>query len=328
MSTTITAMPWLEKPWQFLVNRVAQNNLPHAILMHAPTGFGKHILANELAKLLLCQSPSPQSACGECPSCLWFLHQHHVREQCHPDCYPITATSDSGVIKIDEIRHLIWQVGQTANQAGWKIAIIFKAHRLNTQAFNAFLKTLEEPTPNTLFLLLVDTLNLIPPTILSRTQRLSLALSEQVDIQTVLKWLAEDGKYNENQVKKALWLAGDAPILAREYLHNKTIEQYQLWLLDMEALQKNQLGSVAMAQKWKSLGENNTLWLSRLLHQRLTDSSVRECPWQYDKWLVFDQTLKIKQQGWLQYLNDISLLQTTYADWQACHQQQPLPIGF
>lgn len=320
---SVTTRPWLASAWQSIVDRVNNDALPHALLLHAPEGFGKHIIAYELAKFLLCQGDEKTNqGCGQCPSCVWFHGQENSTKQCHPDCYPIASDADSGVVKIDDIRYLISQVGQTANQAGWKIGIIFKAHRLNNQAFNAFLKTLEEPTDKTLFLLLADNLSTLPLTILSRVQRLSFSLADGHDRDKAMQWLSASGKYKQAEVERALWLAMDAPLRASEFLHNKTIDQYQQWLTNMDDLQNGKLGSVEMAKKWQAIKELNIVWLCGLIHQKLCQPKILENISHYRQWLVYEQALKKNQHAWLQNLNDLSVLQTTYAEWQNCYRPE------
>jgi DNA polymerase-3 subunit delta' len=320
----IVEYPWLFPTWDKLMSMLS-NGLPHSILLNAPNGFGKHIVANELAKLLLCQGEKPNNIpCGHCSSCGWFERQEEVTQQCHPDCYPVSSDSDSGIIKIDAVRDLISNLSQTANQSGWKICLIFKAHFLNIQAFNALLKTLEEPTSNTLFILLVDNIRVVPMTILSRTQNLQLSLNDANSRECAITWLCENGKYNEEQVAQALQLSADAPLLAREFLHSNKITQYQQWLQDLTKLQNQTLGIVDMANNWKELKQENIIWLCQLIRDKMTQKSTTQTVMNYREWLNYEQILRGYEKSWLQNLNENLVLQNVYAQWQEYHNKQPL----
>ena len=325
MTENIQQYPWLLTAWQKITSSL-EAGLPHGLLLHAPNGFGKHIIANELAKLLLCQDRGKEDLnyCNQCQSCLWFGNQQEVTQQCHPDCYPVFSASDSGIIKIDEIRALIANLSQTANQAGWKISIIFKAHQLNNSAFNAFLKTLEEPTDNTLFLLLADDLRTVPLTILSRVQRLSLSLNCEENRQLAVQWLSDEGKYTEKQINQVLLLSNDAPLLAKNFLQDDKIQQYQQWMEDLLKLGNYRIGSLEMAKKWKDLKEDNIIWLYQLIQQKISDDAILDDIGRYREWLVYEQELKKHESSWLQNLNDLLVLQNVYTRWQECCAQQAL----
>ncbi len=102
-----------------------------------------------------------------------------VTGRTHPDIAWLELEKRSGIISIDAIRtRLVEPMAQTAFSAGWKAGVLVGADRLNVQAANAFLKTLEEPTPKTIFFLLSDMPDGLLPTIVSRTQRIDLPLSD------------------------------------------------------------------------------------------------------------------------------------------------------
>ena len=110
-------------------------------------------------QLLFCESEPPP--CGECIRC------RHVHDRTEPDIHWVFPEKKSRVISVDQIRDtIVSQMSQTSFGGGWKVGVITGADRLNTAAANAFLKTLEEPTEKTLFLLLSD----LPQELLRRSK--------------------------------------------------------------------------------------------------------------------------------------------------------------
>ncbi|GAB3430867.1 DNA polymerase III subunit gamma/tau [Niabella aquatica] len=145
-----------------LKNAIRQNQLAHAFLFCGPRGVGKTTCARILAKTINCENPTADGeACNECTSCVSFNHGSSL------NIHELDAASNNSV---DDIRTLVDQV-RFAPQAGkYKVYIIDEVHMLSSAAFNAFLKTLEEPPPYAIFILATTEKHKILPTILSRCQ--------------------------------------------------------------------------------------------------------------------------------------------------------------
>src|SRR5579863_3769915 len=145
-----------------LKNAIKNGQLAHAFLFCGPRGVGKTTCARILAKTINCENVSPEGeACNHCHSCVSF------NEGTSLNIYELDAASNNSV---DDIRSLVEQV-RFAPQAGkYKVYIIDEVHMLSTSAFNAFLKTLEEPPPYAIFILATTEKHKILPTILSRCQ--------------------------------------------------------------------------------------------------------------------------------------------------------------
>lgn len=145
-----------------LKNAIKQNQLAHAFLFCGPRGVGKTTCARILAKTINCQNATPDGeACNECTSCVSFNHGSSL------NIHELDAASNNSV---DDIRTLVDQV-RFAPQAGkYKVYIIDEVHMLSSAAFNAFLKTLEEPPSYAIFILATTEKHKILPTILSRCQ--------------------------------------------------------------------------------------------------------------------------------------------------------------
>ena len=145
-----------------LKNAIRNNQLAHAFLFCGPRGVGKTTCARILAKTINCENIQPDGeACNTCPSCVSFNNGSSM------NIHELDAASNNSV---EDIRNLTDQV-RFAPQAGkYKVYIIDEVHMLSTSAFNAFLKTLEEPPPYAIFILATTEKHKILPTILSRCQ--------------------------------------------------------------------------------------------------------------------------------------------------------------
>ena len=145
-----------------LKNAIANHKLAHAYLFCGPRGVGKTTCARIFAKTINCLSPLPDGeACNECESCRAFNEQRSY------NIHELDAASNNSV---EDIRSLIEQVRVPPQVGKYKVYIIDEVHMLSASAFNAFLKTLEEPPAHAIFILATTEKHKILPTILSRCQ--------------------------------------------------------------------------------------------------------------------------------------------------------------
>jgi DNA polymerase-3 subunit gamma/tau len=145
-----------------LRNAIRSDRIPHAILLTGPRGVGKTTLARLIARCLNCEKGPTDEPCGSCTSCT------EITESRSTDVQEIDAASRTGV---DDIREVIESIRYSAAHGKYRIFIIDEVHMLSTSAFNALLKTLEEPPPRSLFVLATTNPEKIPFTVLSRCQR-------------------------------------------------------------------------------------------------------------------------------------------------------------
>lgn len=170
-----------------LKNAIAQNNLTHAYLFSGPRGIGKTSMARILAKALNCKNGPTQKPCNKCTFC------KEITEGRSMDVLEIDGASNRG---IDEIRTLRENVKFVPTAGRFKVYIIDEVHMLTTEAFNALLKTLEEPPAHVKFIFATTEPHKVLPTILSRCQRFDFRRIATSSIVSKLKKLSHSEKIN------------------------------------------------------------------------------------------------------------------------------------
>lgn len=231
-------------PWQttFASQWLAQRErFAHAWLVHGAPGIGKTRFALAAAASLLCEAPQQHLACGTCPACRWFVRGNHPDlNRTRPQAVALaegTAQEDdeagtgdappaeaadgarssagskrapSREIRIEQIRAIESWANTGTHRGGLRVALVYPADALNHISANALLKVLEEPPPNTVFLLVSDTMDRLLPTLVSRCRRLPLPAP---DPQAAMQWLAAQGLAGD-EAQRQLAAAGGAPLMA------------------------------------------------------------------------------------------------------------------
>ena len=181
---------------QTLKNAISQKRVAHAYLFCGPRGTGKTSIARIFAKALNCKDGPTPSPCGKCDNCVKVRDGHAV------DVIEIDAASNRG---IDEIRDLREKVRYVPVEGRYKVYIIDEVHMLTSEAFNALLKTLEEPPEHVIFVLATTEASRIPVTIESRCQRLDFSRISLDEVKDHLKKIAEEEKITveEKEIQEA-----------------------------------------------------------------------------------------------------------------------------
>ncbi len=283
--------PWQREDWQRLA--ALRDRLPHAMLLHGQQGIGKRDLALHFAQGLLCETPlADGQPCNTCSACHWFSQGNHPDfTVVRPEALEAGAGGDaegdgesggsskkkapSKIIRMEQVRALIEAVGVGTHRAGLRVVVVYPLDALQTEGANALLKTLEEPPPSTVFLLVTDRLDRVLPTILSRCRQFSVTRPTEA---AALEWLRSQGVAD---VEAQLALSGGAPLTA---LHAAEAEEQPLqrWLV-------GQLGAgaafdaLAAAEQLQKLPVPAVLgvlqrWVYDLLALRLGTGAVRYFP--------------------------------------------------
>ncbi|HTD73835.1 MAG TPA: hypothetical protein VK652_09940 [Steroidobacteraceae bacterium] len=196
------SLPWLQSAQQRMRTAFDAGRLPHSLLVLSVPGLGAEQLANWITALALCESPG-RRPCDVCASC------RLLRADSHPDAHAVRLEEDAQQIKVDQVRELIESLTTKSYRGGYKVGVIENAEALNANGANAFLKTLEEPSADTVLIMLARPNHRLPATIASRCLRLKLRPPPP---EQAIEWLRAHSSATE--WRAALALAGGAPLLA------------------------------------------------------------------------------------------------------------------
>lgn len=248
--------PWIQTAWQQLQSQRQAGRLAHAYLFQGPPGIGKQDLAEAFAASLLCQQPAADgTACGHCGACQQF------EAGTHPDNLILAPEPGKTQIQIDPVRELCARLGLKSHQGGFKVARIEGAHRLNRSAANSLLKTLEEPTDNTVLVLITDQPSRLLATIRSRCQGLRLAPPPAAGARG---WLTT--RVGDQDAELLLALADGAPLTALTLAEGEHLARRQTWFDQWQALIDGREDAVAVAADWAGADNNAPLeWMSQWL---------------------------------------------------------------
>lgn len=210
--------PWLMPTYDKITTAFSQGHGHHALLFKADVGLGAESLVNAIAAFLFCQES--QKPCGHCHHCHLFSAGHH------PDFHLLAPIEDKD-IGVDQVRDINEKVNQHAQQGGNKIILVQGAERLTEAAANALLKTLEEPRPNTYFLLQTDLSSSLIATIYSRCQSWVLNVPT---LGVAQAWLQSQRDDEMVDIHTALRINYGRPLLALTTLEQGLIEKRREFL--------------------------------------------------------------------------------------------------
>lgn len=265
MTQLLSCLPWHQAVASDLSSRIDQGRLPHALLLAGPAGIGKTQLAVFIAQRLLCSTAAGKSACGHCKSCELLSVGNH------PDLQMLEPAEGKAVIAIDQVRALAEFLAKTAQQGGWKVAVLRPADAMNINSANALLKNLEEPAGNSLLILVSDRPARLPATIRSRCQRISLTRPTHEE---AARWLTRNvDEYSSDQLSRALSDSDGAPLLALHMLKSGNLEQRDQFESLLASIHQGQTPPLEAAQQCKALDIDRALdWFIGAVHRMLSVS--------------------------------------------------------
>ena len=192
-----------------LINAIIKNQLSHAYIFTGPRGTGKTSMAKIFAKALTCLNLKEGICCDECTNCLSFNE--------NPDIIEIDAASNNGVDEIREIRN---NVKLVPTMSKYKIYIVDEVHMLSNSAWNAFLKTLEEPPAHVIFIFATTEINKVPVTVLSRCQRYDFHKINKDDVKEHILYISnkENFEIDEAAISEVIKLSDGCLRDALSYL--------------------------------------------------------------------------------------------------------------
>ncbi|GAB1407949.1 DNA polymerase III subunit delta' [Thermomonas brevis] len=272
MSLLPALAPWQQRAYAQAVEAIDAGHFGHATLFCGPHRIGKRLLAETLARRVLCQSrDAAGEACGRCKGCLLFASRSQMEtletrpdgepaqpwgHSAHPDLFfvgyeinPKSGKPRTEII-IDQVRALSERMGLTSQLGGAQVVVVDPANGVNWHAWNAILKTLEEPQPGRYLWLLADNPGRLPATIRSRCQRLDIRLPPREE---ALAWLGQRG-HAAAAAADALDAARGHPGLADDWLSGDGMALRRSVADDAGALQRGQADAIEVARRWAADG--------------------------------------------------------------------------
>ncbi|WP_457621394.1 DNA polymerase III subunit gamma/tau [Persephonella sp.] len=273
-----------------LKNAIELDRISHAYIFAGSRGLGKTTVSRILTKALNCEKGITPQPCGNCENCT------DIEKGSFPDMYEIDAASNRG---IDDIRSLRDNVNYAPIKGRYKVYIIDEAHMLTREAFNALLKTLEEPPPHNIFILATTELHKIPDTIRSRCQTFIFRPPTTSQIKEYLKRILEEENIeyeekaldlladaSEGGIRDSASLLDQAVTFGRGKVDTKSVEQLlglipETFIKDFitHLKEKNIKDMILITEKLESEGYDlNVFWkqINDIIHKELVNLSINE----------------------------------------------------
>lgn len=259
--------PWQIQQWEYFTKMIQMGQMPHAILITGETGIGKTAFAMHLCQYLLCQkNQSLSHPCGNCKTCML------VKAGTHPDYHSVTTDKDDGPIAVGDIRALIEKLHLTLHFNGYKVALIDAAERMNMNASNALLKTLEEPPSNTVIILISAAASQLSATIRSRCHTLQMHTPANQD---ALSWL--QGQNSQGDWERLLLLAKGAPLQALHLIDTDLSDQRIMLVKEFLELAEFSSQPVARISQFDSISVTQMIeWVQGVILDIMRLKSAKE----------------------------------------------------
>lgn len=240
----LNTYPWHNSSWDKFVTAKSKNHLPHALLISGTEGTGKLDFAKRIATALLCTSPINDEACQNCKSCKTY------QAGANPDFMSIELLEGKQQIAVDQIRQLSNFISYTRSFEAYRVILLNPVERMNTNAANSLLKSLEEPASNTVIILVASNLGRIIPTIKSRCQLLTLPSPTKAQSLAWINKGSADGVNDINNAEALLEMANGQPLTAIK-LNNEDIQRRAELASNLLDICTQQKGVTEIAKLWE-----------------------------------------------------------------------------
>lgn len=258
--------PWHKKTWEQFVAVSNKKQVPHAILLSGEEGLAKLNLARRMAKSLICINSGSSDmfdACNQCQSCKTF------ESGANPDFTEIALLEDKQQIAVDQIRVLSEFLNFSRSYNTHRVVILNPAERMNLNAANSLLKSLEEPASHTVIILVTAKINQLLPTIKSRCQLYHVATPS---ISETTQWIE---KYSQNaqngniDVQTLFTMVGNRPLKALK-ISQDDIDNRNKFLHDLSTVISQEITLTEMAKNWEKYDVEVILdWQINIIQQSL-----------------------------------------------------------
>ena len=273
LTTDTSLYPWQQAIWQRLHAAHRAGRLPHALLFTGAEGLGKSRFAAAFAQSLLCEALSDSGQpCGKCRGC------HLCQVGNHPDYKRIEPEEAGKAIKIDTIRAYVDKGVLTTQSEGYKVVVIEPADAMNNAAANSLLKTLEEPVPWTIIILVSSCPGRLPATVRSRCQRITFPVPPRKE---AMEWLTTQIEQGDPNLYLAM--GSGAPLLAKSLAAPELLQERAQMVDEFQAALNGKQDPVAIAERWDKLELPRVLnWMNSWLIDMLRLKFKKQPPALYN----------------------------------------------
>ncbi len=282
--------PWHKTTWQQFSHAYFKNHLPHAILIAGARGVGKADFSKRMVKSLLCHNPVAETmqACGDCRGC------RTLESGANPDFFNIQLLEGKQQIGVNQIRELSDFLPLSRSFNAYRVVLINQIETMNQNAANSLLKSLEEPADNTVIILTTDYLSKIIPTIISRSQILSLALPKK---DVAIDWIkSQKPDFDDDFIHQILEISSGSPLLALN-TDQETLNSKIDFLSDIDSVAKQNKSITEVAKKWEKYDQSSLLNWQLIQVQKEIKSNLTASSNTTDnlRWKLYQQLLDTKK---------------------------------
>jgi len=264
---TLNTYPWHKSSWDKFVTAKSKNHLPHALLISGTDGTGTLDFAKRIATALLCTSPVNNEACQNCKSCKTY------KAGANPDFMGIELLEGKQQIAVDQIRKLADFITYTRSFNAYRVILLNPVERMNANAANSLLKSLEEPASNTVIILVASNLSRIIPTIKSRCQILALPTPTKAQ---AISWLKQ--KKITTDPEELLEMSNGQPLTAIG-ISDEDIQSRGQLANDLYSICMQKKSVTDIAKTWEKYDQSNLLnwqiiWVEKFIKNNVLQSQT------------------------------------------------------